>query len=80
MRDGKRLGGLQSVLQAGRHVLLGTLDNDTLEIAASAVEDLGANGRIVGLVTHQQSLADKIAVPFRVNKGPVAATVEKVVA
>jgi exonuclease SbcC len=58
----------------------GTLDNDTLEIVASAIEDLGAKGRIVGLVTHQQSLADKIAVQFRVNKGPVTATVEKVVA
>jgi len=58
----------------------GTLDNDTLEIVASAIEDLGAKGRIVGLVTHQQSLADKIAVQFRVNKGPVTATVEKIVA
>lgn len=58
----------------------GTLDNDTLEIVASAIEDLGAKGRIVGLVTHQQNLADKIAVQFRVNKGPVTATVEKIVA
>ena len=58
----------------------GTLDNDTLEIVASAIEDLGAKGRIVGVVTHQQSLADKIAVQFRVNKGPVTATVEKIVA
>jgi len=58
----------------------GTLDNDTLEIVASALEDLGAKGRIVGVVTHQQSLADKIAVQFRVNKGPVTATVEKIVA
>ncbi|GMR21742.1 MAG: hypothetical protein BMS9Abin37_0057 [Acidobacteriota bacterium] len=57
----------------------GTLDDDTLEIVASALEDLGAQGRIVGLVTHQQSLADKIAVQFRVNKGPVTATVEKTV-
>lgn len=58
----------------------GTLDDDTLEIVASAIEDLGAKGRVVGLVTHQQSLADKIAVQFRVNKGPVTATVEKIVA
>ncbi len=58
----------------------GTLDNDTLEIVASAIEDLGAKGRIVGVVTHQQSLADKIAVQFRANKGPVTATVEKIVA
>ena len=58
----------------------GTLDNDTLEIVASAIEDLGAKGRMVGVVTHQQSLADKIAVQFRVNKGPVTATVEKIVA
>ena len=58
----------------------GTLDNDTLEIVATAIEDLGAKGRIVGLVTHQQSLADKIAVQFRVAKGPVTATIEKIVA
>ena len=58
----------------------GTLDNDTLEIVATAIEDLGAKGRIVGLVTHQQSLADKIAVQFRVSKGPITATIERVVA
>ena len=56
----------------------GTLDNDTLEIVATAIEDLGAKGRIVGLVTHQQSLADKIAVQFRVAKGPITATVERI--
>jgi exonuclease SbcC len=58
----------------------GTLDDETLEIVANAIEDLGAKGRVVGLVTHQQSLADKIAVQFRVNKGPVTATVEKIIA
>ncbi len=56
----------------------GTLDNDTLEIVATAMEDLGAKGRIVGLVTHQQSLADKIAVQFRVTKGPITATIERI--
>jgi len=58
----------------------GTLDNDTLEIVATAIEDLGAKGRIVGLVTHQQSLADKIAVQFRVANGPATATTERVMA
>ena len=56
----------------------GTLDNDTLEIVATAIEDLGAKGRIVGLVTHQQILADKIAVQFRVAKGPITSTVERI--
>jgi len=56
----------------------GTLDDDTLEVVAAAIEDLGAKGRVVGLVTHQQSLAEKIPVQFRVSKGPVTATVEKV--
>ena len=58
----------------------GTLDDDTLEVVAAAIEELGAKGRIVGLVTHQQSLAEKIPVQFRVSKGPVTATVERVVA
>ena len=56
----------------------GTLDDDTLEVVAAAIEELGARGRVVGLVTHQQSLADKIPVQYRVSKGPVTATVEKV--
>jgi exonuclease SbcC len=56
----------------------GTLDDDTLEVVAAAIEELGARGRIVGLVTHQQSLAEKIPVQYRVSKGPITATVEKV--
>jgi exonuclease SbcC len=56
----------------------GTLDDDTLEVVAAAIEELGARGRVVGLVTHQQSLADKIPVQYRVSKGPVTATVEKI--
>ena len=58
----------------------GTLDNDTLEVVAGAIEGLGAKGRIVGLVTHQQNLAEKIPTQFRVSKGLVTAVVEKVVA
>ncbi|HXV63905.1 MAG TPA: SMC family ATPase [Vicinamibacteria bacterium] len=57
----------------------GTLDNDTLEVVAAAIQELGARGRIVGLVTHQEGLAEQIPVQFRVSKGPATSTVEKVV-
>ncbi|HSF17050.1 MAG TPA: SMC family ATPase [Vicinamibacteria bacterium] len=57
----------------------GTLDNDTLEVVAAAIQELGARGRIVGLVTHQENLAEQIPVQFRVSKGPATSTVEKVV-
>ena len=56
----------------------GTLDADTLDVVASAIESLGASGRMVGLVTHVRELADRVAVRFEVAKGPVTSTVEKV--
>lgn len=57
----------------------GSLDPDTLEMVASTIEDLGAHGRIVGLITHVKELADRIPVQYRVNKGPKTASVEKIV-
>jgi exonuclease SbcC len=57
----------------------GTLDDETLEIVASAIAELGAQGRVVGVVTHQPNLAATIPVQFRVNKNPVTSTITKVV-
>jgi exonuclease SbcC len=58
----------------------GSLDPETLEIVATAIETLGRTSRVVGLVTHVRDLADRIPVRFEVRKGPTTSTVEKVLA
>jgi exonuclease SbcC len=57
----------------------GTLDDETLDVVASAIAELGARGRVVGVVTHQQNLAATIPVQYHVSKNPVTSTVTKVV-
>ncbi len=56
----------------------GTLDPDTLDVVATAIEELGASGRMVGLVTHIRELADRMPVRLEVAKTSGAATVERV--
>jgi DNA repair protein SbcC/Rad50 len=56
----------------------GTLDPDTLDVVASAIDELGARGRMVGVVTHVRELADRLPVRFEVRKGGGSATVERV--
>jgi exonuclease SbcC len=56
----------------------GTLDPDTLDVVASAIEELGAQGRTVGVVTHVRELAERLPVRFEVTKGPDGASVERV--
>ena len=56
----------------------GTLDVDTLDTVASAIEQLGAEGRMVGLVTHVRELAERVPTRFEVSKGPGGATIERV--
>lgn len=56
----------------------GTLDPDTLDIVATAIEELGARGRMVGVVTHVPDLAQRIPVQFRVSKSSGSASVERV--
>lgn len=46
----------------------GTLDPDTLDTVAGAIEELGARGRMVGIVTHVPELAERVPVRFRVAK------------
>ncbi len=55
----------------------GTLDPHTLDIVATAVEELGATGRFVGVVTHIRELADRMPVRLEVTKTGGAATVER---
>jgi exonuclease SbcC len=56
----------------------GSLDADTLETVAAAIEELGAQGRVVGIVTHVRELAERLPVRFEVRKGPASSTIERV--
>ncbi len=56
----------------------GTLDAETLEAVAAAIENLGADDRMVGIVTHVPELAARMPVQFRVTKGARTSTVEKI--
>ncbi len=56
----------------------GTLDPDTLDTVAGTIEDLGAAGRMVGIVTHIRELAERMPVRFEVQKGPSTSTVSRI--
>ncbi len=56
----------------------GTLDPDTLDVVATAIEELGARGRMVGVVTHVAALAERIPVQFKVAKASGSASVQRV--
>lgn len=56
----------------------GSLDPDALDTVAAAMEELGARGRTVGLVTHVAELAERMPVRFLVHKGPATSTVTRV--
>jgi exonuclease SbcC len=56
----------------------GTLDAETLDTVAHVIQELGAGGRTVGIVTHVRELAEQVPVRYEVRKGPGTATVERV--
>jgi DNA repair protein SbcC/Rad50 len=56
----------------------GTLDADTLDVVASAIEELGSRGRMVGVITHVRDLAERIPTRFEVRRGPTGSTVRRV--
>jgi DNA repair protein SbcC/Rad50 len=56
----------------------GTLDPDTLDVVATALDELGARGRMVGIVTHVRELAERLPVRFEVRKVGGSAAVERV--
>jgi len=56
----------------------GTLDPDTLDTVAGALEELGSGGRMVGVVTHVRDLAERLPVRFEVRKEGRTSKVEKV--
>ncbi|HVL33692.1 MAG TPA: SbcC/MukB-like Walker B domain-containing protein, partial [Actinomycetota bacterium] len=56
----------------------GSLDSETLETVATALENLSNMHRVVGIVTHVRDLAERVPVRFEVRKGPSTSHVEKV--
>ena len=56
----------------------GSLDAETLDTVAHVIQELGARGRTVGIVTHVRELAEQVPVRFEVRKGSGTATVERV--
>jgi exonuclease SbcC len=46
----------------------GTLDPETLDVVATTLEELGAQGRMIGVITHVRELADRLPVRFDLKK------------
>ncbi|GAC1410825.1 MAG: hypothetical protein NVSMB57_04930 [Actinomycetota bacterium] len=55
----------------------GTLDPETLDVVMNAIENLAAR-RMVGIVTHVASIADRVPVRFDIRKGAATSVVERV--
>lgn len=55
----------------------GTLDGETLDVVASAIEELGAAGRLVCIVTHITELADRLPQHVRVTRSPNGSSVDQ---
>ena len=56
----------------------GTLDPETLEVVAGTIEELGATGRMVGIVTHIRDLAERMPTRMEVTKGANGSSVQRV--
>ncbi|MFL5767175.1 MAG: SbcC/MukB-like Walker B domain-containing protein, partial [Actinomycetota bacterium] len=48
----------------------GTLDPESLEVVVDAIEQLGGDGRMVGVITHVQELAIRLPARVEVEKSP----------
>ena len=62
---------------AGRNTLIrslfidegfGTLDESTLDMAITTLENLQASGKTIGIISHVPALKERIATQIRVNK------------
>jgi exonuclease SbcC len=56
----------------------GTLDAESLETVAAVIQELGASGRTVGIVTHVKELAEMVPVRFEVTRNPSGSVVRRV--
>jgi DNA repair protein SbcC/Rad50 len=48
----------------------GTLDAETLEVALTALENLQARGKTIGLISHVELLRDRLGARIEVTRGP----------
>lgn len=48
----------------------GTLDPETLDVAISALENLHANGKTIGVISHVEALKERIGTQIQVTKLP----------
>ena len=46
----------------------GTLDNDTLEVALTALDSLNASGKMIGVISHVDTMKERISVQIKVKK------------
>ncbi len=56
----------------------GTLDQETLDVVASVVHELGATGRTVGLISHVSDLAEQVPTRYVVSKDVSGARIERI--
>lgn len=48
----------------------GTLDADTLDVAISALENLQASGKMIGIISHVEALKERIGTQIEVSRQP----------
>ncbi|HEY7273919.1 MAG TPA: SMC family ATPase [Actinoplanes sp.] len=78
----EQLAGMSTTAASLESIVLdegfGTLDAATLDVVAATLENLAARGdRMVGVVTHVQSLAERVPVRFEVHKDARSAYVAR---
>lgn len=78
----EQLAGMSTTAASLESIVLdegfGTLDAATLDVVAATLENLAARGdRMVGVVSHVPSLADRVPVRFEVRKDARSARVER---
>ncbi|GAB1642321.1 hypothetical protein KRMM14A1259_27440 [Krasilnikovia sp. MM14-A1259] len=79
----EQLAGMSTTAASLESIVLdegfGTLDAATLDVVAATLENLAARGdRMVGVVTHVHSLAERVPVRFEVHKDARTAYVDRV--
>ncbi|GIM94126.1 AAA family ATPase [Paractinoplanes toevensis] len=79
----EQLAGMSTTAASLESIVLdegfGTLDAATLDVVAATLENLAARGdRMVGVVTHVNSLAERVPVRFEVHKDARTAHVTRV--
>ncbi len=55
----------------------GSLDQESIDIVASVLDELASGGRTVGIVTHVQELSERIPIRFQVTKSAETSSVER---